>query len=100
MHPTDRLTPEVEAIAQGIVHACCLREENLYVAEFVAGDHMVRTCRRCHAKHHTMKIDPVPIALGLNRLSTVTGRPGGGRHFTAGLNPGRLGGSPPRPRSR
>jgi hypothetical protein len=87
MHPKDKLTGTPEAIEQGILRACCLREDNLYVAEYVAEHHMVRQCRHCHAKHHTMKIQPGVLDLGLNRVSTMQ-RAGGRRHFTMGLNPG------------
>jgi hypothetical protein len=89
MHPKDKLKSTPEAIEQGILRACCLREDNLYVAEYVANGHMVRTCRHCHAKHHTMKIQPGVIDLGLNRLSSIAGQ-GGRKHFTMGLNPGTI----------
>jgi hypothetical protein len=89
MHPKDQLKSAPDAIEQGILHACCLREENLYVAEYVANGHMKRRCRHCHANHHTLKIQPGVLDLGLNRLSTQRGQ-GGRKHFTMGLNPGTI----------
>jgi hypothetical protein len=96
LHPQAPLTMKTrlsapDAIETGQLHACCLREDNLYVAEWVARDRMVRTCRRCHAKHHTARMEPGLIDLGLNRTNWVKGDPRGRRQISMGLSPGRAG---------
>jgi len=54
LNPRKPIKPLAEQIES--VNTCCLREDNLYVAEYVNGS-MVRKCRRCHHKHYTMKAD-------------------------------------------
>ncbi|HUH21952.1 MAG TPA: hypothetical protein VLZ09_08790 [Gaiellaceae bacterium] len=49
------------------VNPCCMREDNLYVAEYDAGNRMVRRCRRCRRKHYTVKADLGGIFNGLHR---------------------------------
>lgn len=92
MHPRDRLTPSADAIEQGMLHPCCLREENLTVAEYVAQDRMVRVCRHCKAKHHTMRILPGRLRGLLGPLSSARRQAGGGRHMTMGLGAGEFDG--------
>jgi hypothetical protein len=89
VHPKDKLKAAPDAIEQGILHPCCLREDNLYAAEYVAGGHMRRKCRHCHANHYTLKIQPGVVDLALNRLSSKQ-RQRGRTHFTMGLNPGMV----------
>ena len=85
------LKPLADRLAEGAINTCCLKEENLFIAEAQDGHVTVRRCRICKSRHIRMKAQPGRIFAQLH-APNMTHQAGQRRRLRMTAEPGGYGG--------